>query len=169
MPAWLKFAWPWLFPAEDTKMYAVVEVRTCTKFRPARSFWPTTGIQVRLTSGWKSNTAVAGLRIRIHFIRIRIRIQHFRLNTDPDPGVWWPKVSKKITYGKKLNFSGSKTTIYLSLGLHKGRPSYKRSLHLSKFFSTLWVIFALLNPDPDPLTRLNPDPIRIRICNRGSL
>jgi hypothetical protein len=25
----------------------------------------------------------AGLRIRIHFIRIRI--QHFRLNTDPDP------------------------------------------------------------------------------------
>jgi hypothetical protein len=29
----------------------------------------------------------------------------------------------------------------------------------------LWVIFALLNPDPDPLTRLNPDPIRIRIRN----
>jgi hypothetical protein len=27
----------------------------------------------------------AGLRIRIHFIRIRI--QHFRLNTDPDPGL----------------------------------------------------------------------------------
>jgi hypothetical protein len=26
-----------------------------------------------------------GLRIRIHFIRIRI--QHFRLNTDPDPGL----------------------------------------------------------------------------------
>jgi hypothetical protein len=28
----------------------------------------------------------AGLRIRIHFF-IRIRIQHFRLNTDPDPGL----------------------------------------------------------------------------------
>jgi hypothetical protein len=27
----------------------------------------------------------AGLRIRIHFIRIRIK--HFRLNTDPDPGL----------------------------------------------------------------------------------
>jgi hypothetical protein len=27
----------------------------------------------------------AWLRIRIHFIRIRI--QHFRLNTDPDPGL----------------------------------------------------------------------------------
>jgi hypothetical protein len=32
---------------------------------------------------------------------------------------------------KKLYFFGSKTTIYLSLGLHKGRPSY-RSLQLSK-------------------------------------
>jgi hypothetical protein len=31
----------------------------------------------------------------------------------------------------------------------------------------LWVIFALLDPDPDPLTRLNPDPIRIRIRNPG--
>jgi hypothetical protein len=29
----------------------------------------------------------AGLRIRIHFFRIRIQIQHFRLNTDPDPGL----------------------------------------------------------------------------------
>jgi hypothetical protein len=27
----------------------------------------------------------AGLRIRFHFIRIRI--QHFRMNTDPDPGL----------------------------------------------------------------------------------
>jgi hypothetical protein len=26
-------------------------------------------------------------RIRIHFIRIRIRIQHLLLNTDPDPGL----------------------------------------------------------------------------------
>jgi hypothetical protein len=24
-----------------------------------------------------------------------------------------------------------------------------------------WVIIALLDPDPDPLSRLNPDPIRI--------
>jgi hypothetical protein len=28
---------------------------------------------------------VAVFRIRIHFIRIQIRFQHFRLNTDPDP------------------------------------------------------------------------------------
>jgi hypothetical protein len=31
-----------------------------------------------------------------------------------------------------------------------------------KIFLLLWGIFALLDPDPDPLARLNPDPIRIR-------
>ncbi len=31
----------------------------------------------------------AGLRIRIHFIRIMIRIHHFRLNTNPDPDPIW--------------------------------------------------------------------------------
>jgi hypothetical protein len=31
---------------------------------------------------------------------------------------------KKLQLKKKLKFFGSKTTIYLSLGLHKERPSY---------------------------------------------
>ncbi len=40
---------------------------------------------------------------------------------------------KKITAEKKNQiFFESKTTIYLSLGLHKERPSYRRSLQLSK-------------------------------------
>ncbi len=51
---------------------------------------------------------------------------------------------------------------YLSLGLYKGRLSYKRSIQLSKeniqhlkttnffiFFLLLWIIYALLDPDPD--------------------
>jgi hypothetical protein len=45
----------------------------------------------------------AGLRIRIHFIRI----QHFRMNTDPDPirvQGFMTKNWKKITSEKKLNF-----------------------------------------------------------------
>jgi hypothetical protein len=49
----------------------------------------------------------AGLRIRrIHLIRIRIRIQiqHFRLNTDPDPGLNDQKLKKKITAEKKIKF-----------------------------------------------------------------
>jgi hypothetical protein len=41
------------------------------------------------------------------------------------------KLKKKIQL-KKLNSCGSKTTIYLSLGLHKGCPSYRRSLQPSK-------------------------------------
>jgi hypothetical protein len=51
----------------------------------------------------------AGLRIRIYFIRIwirirRILIQHFRMNTDPDPGLLWPKNEKKLQLKKKLIF-----------------------------------------------------------------
>jgi hypothetical protein len=50
----------------------------------------------------------AGLRIRIHFIRIRI--QHFRLNTNPDPdpiripGFNDQKLRKKLQLKKKINF-----------------------------------------------------------------
>ncbi len=81
---------------------------------------------------------------------------------DPDPGYWWPKIEKNRA--EKINFS---------LGLHKGRPSYTRSLQPSKktststsknknfnFFLLLWVIFTLLDPDPDP-----GNPTRIRIRN----
>jgi hypothetical protein len=63
-------------------------------------------------------------RIRIHLTRIRIRIQHFMLNSDPDP-------DPILTAEKKINFF-SKTTIYLFLGLHKRRPSYRRSFQLPK-------------------------------------
>ncbi len=77
-------------------------------------------------------------RIRIHLIRIRIRIQHFRLNTDPDrdpirsPGFDDKKSGKIYSWKKRKILFGSKTTIYLSLGLYKGRPSFRRSLLLSK-------------------------------------
>ncbi len=112
------------------------------------------------------------------------------MNTNPDPDpiririqsgsrALMTKNWKKITAEKFfLIFFWSKTAIYLSLGLHKVCPSYRRSLQLSKEaiqhfktwtftknFLLLWVIFALLDPDPDPQTRLNPDPIRIRIRN----
>jgi hypothetical protein len=97
------------------------------------------------------------------------------VNTDPDPiriqGFNDQKLKKK--YSWKKNFFSSKSTIYLSLGLHKERseeafssqkrPSNTSKHELLKKNLLLWVIFALL--DPDPLTRLNPDPIRIRIRN----
>ncbi len=55
-----------------------------------------------------------------------------RIRTQSGCRVFMTTNWKKFTAGKKLNFFGWKTTIYLSLGLHKGRPSYKRSLQLSK-------------------------------------
>jgi hypothetical protein len=74
-------------------------------------------------------------RIRIHLIRIRIRIPHFKLKTDPDPerirsqDFDDQKLKKKFKAEKKIWI---KTTIFLSLGLYKGRPSYRRSLQPSK-------------------------------------
>jgi hypothetical protein len=53
------------------------------------------------------------------------------------------------------------------LGTEEACSSQKRPSNTSKheFFLLLWVIFVLL--DPDPLSRLNTDPIRIRIRNPG--
>jgi hypothetical protein len=39
---------------------------------------------------------------------------------------------KKYTVEKKHNFFDQKLPIYLSLGLHKGFPSYRRSLQPTK-------------------------------------
>jgi hypothetical protein len=48
--------------------------------------------------------------------------------------------------------------------LKREHPALQNMIFLN-FFLLLWVIFALLDPDadPDPLTRLNPDLIRIGI------
>ncbi len=79
------------------------------------------------------------------------------------------KYVKKFTVETKFIIFLSKIAIYLSLGLHKGRPSYRSRLQHSKrtsgtskheFFLFLWIIFALLDPDPaTPLAhiRVNPD------------
>jgi hypothetical protein len=59
------------------------------------------------------------------------------MNTNPDPDpdpiqsgsrALMTKNWKKIRAEKKFNFFLSKTASYLSLGLHKVCPSYRRSL-----------------------------------------
>ncbi len=73
----------------------------------------------------------AVFRIQIHLIRIQI--QHFRPNTEPDPFPGFDDQNmKKLTAEKNYFLGGFKTTIYLSLGLHKGFSSYRRSLQPSK-------------------------------------
>jgi hypothetical protein len=111
----------------------------------------------------------SGLRIRIHFTRIRIQLKHFRLNTDPDPdpiriqGFKDQKWKKKLLLTKKLNFFWIK-----NYNLPIPRPPYRKSklqkkpsalkrghptlqnMDLKKKLILLWVIFALLALDPDP-------------------
>ncbi len=41
---------------------------------------------------------------RIRILLIRIRILHFTLNTDPNPGFWWPKIDKHLSWKKKIIF-----------------------------------------------------------------
>jgi hypothetical protein len=76
---------------------------------------------------------------------------------------------KKIQL-KKNFFFVSKTTIYLSLGLHKERPTERteKAFSSQKRHPTLKNMSFkqkfLLDPDPDSdSTRLNPDLIRIQI------
>ena len=89
-------------------------------------------------------------------IRIRIRIQY------GSRALMAKNWKKNYSWKFFTIFFLSKTSIYLSLGLHKVYPSYRRSLQFSKeaiqHFKTwtftnycllLWVIFALLDPDPD--------------------
>ncbi len=84
----------------------------------------------------------AGFRIHIHFLRIRIRRIRMEANTDPDTdpdpdpiriqGFNDQKLKKNNSWKKNKNFFWSITVIYLSLGLHKACPGYRRSLQLTK-------------------------------------
>jgi hypothetical protein len=77
-------------------------------------------------------------------------------NPDPDSGFCWPKIEKN-TIKKNLPFL-STNAFYLSLGLHEGRPRFRRSLQPRKgniqmkfinFFLFFWVIFVLLEKDQE--------------------
>jgi hypothetical protein len=96
----------------------------------------------------------------------------FQVNPDldpvpnPDPGLFlWPKIEEKLQL-KSFIFLYKKFVISLSLGLFKGSPSYRRSLQPSRSFLPPWILIRIVNPDPDPGTRLSPNPIRIRIWIR---
>jgi hypothetical protein len=84
-----------------------------------------------------------------------------------------------ITAAKIFFFFKSKTAIYLSLGLYKVCPSYKRGHPTHDFFLLLWVILALLDPDSEygsgstgPIEygfNPDPDPLMIRIRNTAMM
>jgi hypothetical protein len=137
----------------------------------------------------------AGLWIRINFSRIRIQSLRLETNPDPDPiriqGFNDQKLKKITAEIFFYIFFLIKTAIYLSLGLHKVQyvqvieeafSSQKRPSNTSKHellqifvyfcgsFLPSWIRIRNRIPNPDPQTRLNTDPIRIRIRihNSGS-
>ncbi len=81
----------------------------------------------RTLSG-RQNWFLAELWIRIHWIRIRIRVRIKTWSSVLMTKNWWKKIQLKIFCGsffdQKLQFT--------SLGLHKGRQRYRRSLQPSK-------------------------------------
>ncbi len=82
---------------------------------------------------------------------------------------------KKFTAEIKFIYFGSKIVIRLCLDLHKGRPSYRRSLHPSKaniwHFKT-WIFFTIMGHFGPPgsgsgTLSSRPKWMRIRIRNTG--
>ncbi len=112
-----------------------------------------------------SGSSILG-RIRIRIRNWPIRIQDFA----------YQKLKKKLPLEKHLIFFRSTIAIYLSLGLHKGCPSYGEAsaiereqpalkikfIIFSNFFLRpflpFWIRIQNPNPDLDPMTWLNPDP-----------
>ncbi len=87
----------------------------------------------------------------------------FKAEYQSGSGIFDDQKLEKLYSWKNLTIFLIKNCNLRILGLHKGGPSNGRSLQPSKeniqhFKTWIFIIFALLNPDPDPLTRLNPDP-----------
>ncbi len=95
---------------------------------------------------------MAVFRIRIHLIRIRI--QHFRLNTDPD--------LIRIQFGSRVLMTKNWEKFTA-----KKYKFFKFFFYFCGSFLSSWIRIRIPNPDTDPLSWLNPDPIQIRIRNTG--
>jgi hypothetical protein len=93
--------------------------------------------------------AVFWIRINLLWVRIQLGwILILIIRIQSEPRVLMTKNWKKVYNWKKFlnKFFLSKIAIYLSLGLHKGRPSYRRSLQPSKENQHLktWNFFTFL-------------------------
>jgi hypothetical protein len=102
------------------------------------------------------NCKVAGLRIRIHFIRIRI--QHLRMNTNPDPD----PIQIQGFNDQKLKKNYKVIEEAFSSQKRPSNTSKHERLHIFFYFCgsflPSWIRIRIPNPDPDPQTRMNPDP-----------
>jgi hypothetical protein len=87
------------------------------------------------------------------------------VNLDPDPWFSEPKTEWKNQlkfFGQKMQFTYPKASIKNVKAQEKLSALKRDHPALEFYFLFLWIIFALLDSDPDPGTPLNPDQIRIR-------
>jgi hypothetical protein len=109
---------------------------------------------------------MAGFRIRIDLMRIRIRIQHFFLIADPDPGFDGLKLKKIYSWkfhfyflDPKLPFIYPKASIKYAQATGEAFNPQKRTSSTSKHENSVPVLFRIqqlklmrihADPDPDP-------------------
>ncbi len=100
------------------------------------------------------------------------------LNPYPDPGCCWIRIQSGSTPRFLLarKNCGSKTVIYVFLNSYKGHTGQapgeassptENSSDMKFFHFVLFLEKILACLDPDPLTHLNPDPVRIRNCSQA--
>ncbi len=109
--------------------------------------------------------------IRIHWFRIRIRIQGIDNQNKLRIYSWKKIIFLKIKNCHLLIPRPPRMTSKLHekpSALKREHTTFQNMIFLN-FFLLLWVIFAPLVPHPDPLTWLNLYPIRIRIGNTAAI
>jgi hypothetical protein len=92
---------------------------------------------------------------------LQIWIQHFRLNTDPDPGFWWTKNGKNLQLKK---YASEKD-------VHTTEEAFSPQKRISALQKQKYLIFFYFCGSFLPFRIrihwwLNPDPIRIRNTTR---
>jgi hypothetical protein len=98
--------------------------------------------------------------------------------SNPDPAFWWPNTDEKVQLKIFLYiFFWSKIAIYLCPSYSRSlQPSLEKMQHFKKMkfincfyicgsFLPSWIQICNPEPDTDPGTPLNRDPIRIQIHN----
>ncbi len=129
-------------------------------FHSSRSWSPFLFLRLEVKSE-NVNEEMAVFWIRI----VWFQIQHFRLIPIRIRIQSFDDQKFKNLQLKKLDIFLSMIAIYLSLDLHKGRPSYRKNLQPSKDqlfktwnFLTSFIFVLIRIPNPDPPNWLNPDP-----------